>query len=184
MYANVFTKTSRDRILAMVIGAGTIGIFLLLGMAVYKDIDEVMAAQNDLVKPLAKFMPRLVKMAPARFFPLQGIETHQLAKFEEIGHPAGPLQVAMVLPADQRGDPLEEAVEGGGVLELVVGEARFHVLLDLELLQVLGAVLVVLDELPPLWPLILDVADLSSRADAPIDTFGGQFCGELVVVHE
>ena len=39
MYANVFTKTSRDRILAMVIGAGSIGLFLLLGMAVYKDVD-------------------------------------------------------------------------------------------------------------------------------------------------
>ena len=32
---------------------------------VYKDIDEVMAAQSDLVRPLAKFMPRLVKMSPA-----------------------------------------------------------------------------------------------------------------------
>jgi tRNA-splicing ligase RtcB len=31
---------------------------------VYKDIDEVMAAQSDLVEPLASFMPRLVKMAP------------------------------------------------------------------------------------------------------------------------
>ena len=31
----------------------------------YKDIDEVMAAQIDLVEPLAKFEPRLVKMAPA-----------------------------------------------------------------------------------------------------------------------
>jgi len=31
----------------------------------YKDIDEVMAAQQSLVKPLARFMPRLVKMAPA-----------------------------------------------------------------------------------------------------------------------
>ena len=31
---------------------------------VYKDIDEVMAAQASLVRPLAKFMPRLVKMAP------------------------------------------------------------------------------------------------------------------------
>jgi tRNA-splicing ligase RtcB (3'-phosphate/5'-hydroxy nucleic acid ligase) len=30
----------------------------------YKDIDEVMAAQNDLVEPLARFQPRLVKMAP------------------------------------------------------------------------------------------------------------------------
>ena len=31
----------------------------------YKDIDEVMAAQSDLVEPLAKFEPRLVKMAPS-----------------------------------------------------------------------------------------------------------------------
>ena len=31
----------------------------------YKDIDDVMAAQQDLVEPLAKFEPRLVKMAPA-----------------------------------------------------------------------------------------------------------------------
>ena len=30
----------------------------------YKDIDEVMAAQRDLVQPLARFEPRLVKMAP------------------------------------------------------------------------------------------------------------------------
>ena len=31
----------------------------------YKDIGEVMAAQSDLVQPVARFMPRLVKMAPA-----------------------------------------------------------------------------------------------------------------------
>jgi tRNA-splicing ligase RtcB (3'-phosphate/5'-hydroxy nucleic acid ligase) len=31
----------------------------------YKDIDEVMAAQQDLVEPLARFDPRLVKMAPS-----------------------------------------------------------------------------------------------------------------------
>jgi tRNA-splicing ligase RtcB len=31
---------------------------------VYKDIDSVMAAQADLVTPLARFMPRIVKMAP------------------------------------------------------------------------------------------------------------------------
>ena len=30
----------------------------------YKDIEEVMAAQHDLVEPLARFEPRLVKMAP------------------------------------------------------------------------------------------------------------------------
>jgi tRNA-splicing ligase RtcB len=32
---------------------------------VYKNIEEVMAAQTDLVEPLAKFSPRIVKMAPA-----------------------------------------------------------------------------------------------------------------------
>ena len=32
---------------------------------VYKDIDQVMADQSDLVEPLATFEPRLVKMAPA-----------------------------------------------------------------------------------------------------------------------
>ena len=32
---------------------------------VYKDIDQVMAAQGDLVEPLAVFLPRIVKMAPA-----------------------------------------------------------------------------------------------------------------------
>jgi len=32
---------------------------------VYKDIDEVMAAQSDLVERLARFHPKLVKMAPA-----------------------------------------------------------------------------------------------------------------------
>ena len=31
----------------------------------YKDIDEVMAAQGDLVETLARFEPRLVKMAPS-----------------------------------------------------------------------------------------------------------------------
>ena len=32
--------------------------------AVYKDIEQVMAAQSDLVRTLGKFEPRLVKMAP------------------------------------------------------------------------------------------------------------------------
>jgi tRNA-splicing ligase RtcB len=32
---------------------------------VYKDIDAVMAAQADLVEPIARFLPRIVKMAPA-----------------------------------------------------------------------------------------------------------------------
>ena len=31
----------------------------------YKDIDEVMDAQSDLVQKVARFDPRLVKMAPA-----------------------------------------------------------------------------------------------------------------------
>jgi tRNA-splicing ligase RtcB len=31
----------------------------------YKDIEQVMAAQQDLVQPLARFEPRLVKMAPS-----------------------------------------------------------------------------------------------------------------------
>lgn len=30
----------------------------------YKDIESVMAAQRDLVRPIARFMPRIVKMAP------------------------------------------------------------------------------------------------------------------------
>jgi tRNA-splicing ligase RtcB len=30
---------------------------------VYKNIDAVMAAQSDLVEPIAKFQPRIVKMA-------------------------------------------------------------------------------------------------------------------------
>jgi len=35
----------------------------------YKDIREVMAAQSDLVEPLARFDPKLVKMAPAGEWP-------------------------------------------------------------------------------------------------------------------
>jgi tRNA-splicing ligase RtcB len=31
----------------------------------YKDIDEVMRAQQDLARPVARFFPRIVKMAPA-----------------------------------------------------------------------------------------------------------------------
>jgi tRNA-splicing ligase RtcB len=31
----------------------------------YKNIDDVMTAQHDLARPIAKFIPRLVKMAPA-----------------------------------------------------------------------------------------------------------------------
>ena len=33
--------------------------------AVYKNIDEVMKAQSDLVEPLATFQPRMVRMAKA-----------------------------------------------------------------------------------------------------------------------
>ena len=36
----------------------------LMPMA-YKDIEEVMAAQTDLVEILARFEPKIVKMAPA-----------------------------------------------------------------------------------------------------------------------
>ncbi len=32
---------------------------------VYKDIEQVMAAQSDLVRPIARFNPRIVKMAPS-----------------------------------------------------------------------------------------------------------------------
>ena len=34
-------------------------------LGAYKPIDAVMAAQRDLVEPLARFEPRLVKMAPS-----------------------------------------------------------------------------------------------------------------------
>ena len=39
MLANVFTKTIRDRWMAMFIGAVTIGLLLLAGMAAYRSID-------------------------------------------------------------------------------------------------------------------------------------------------
>lgn len=39
MLANVFTKTVRDRTLGMVIGAMSLGVLLVFGMAVYRDID-------------------------------------------------------------------------------------------------------------------------------------------------
>jgi tRNA-splicing ligase RtcB len=34
------------------------------GPHAYKDIDEVMKAQSELVRKIAKFQPRIVKMAP------------------------------------------------------------------------------------------------------------------------
>jgi ABC-2 type transport system permease protein len=39
MLANVFTKTSRDRLTGMLIGAVAIALMLLMGTAVYKDVD-------------------------------------------------------------------------------------------------------------------------------------------------
>lgn len=39
MLANVFTKTVRDRTLGMLIGSVSIGVMLVFGMAVYRDID-------------------------------------------------------------------------------------------------------------------------------------------------
>ncbi|MFP3882835.1 MAG: ABC transporter permease subunit [Actinomycetota bacterium] len=39
MLANVFSKTVRDRTLGMVIGAMSLGVLLVFGMAVYRDID-------------------------------------------------------------------------------------------------------------------------------------------------
>lgn len=39
MLSNVFTKTTRDRMLAMLIGSISIGLMLWWGMAVYRDID-------------------------------------------------------------------------------------------------------------------------------------------------
>jgi tRNA-splicing ligase RtcB len=38
---------------------------LPIGGVLAKGIDEAMAAQSDLVEPLARFDPRLVKMAPS-----------------------------------------------------------------------------------------------------------------------
>ena len=35
----------------------------------YKNINDVMNAQLDLARPIARFMPRLVKMAPAGEIP-------------------------------------------------------------------------------------------------------------------
>jgi len=39
MFANVFTKTVRDRTLGMLIGTFSVGVMLLFGLAVYRDID-------------------------------------------------------------------------------------------------------------------------------------------------
>ena len=48
-------------LLCIAVGAGAAGA---LNMWYDADIDAVMAAQSDLVEPLARFEPRLVKMAP------------------------------------------------------------------------------------------------------------------------
>ena len=45
MLANVFTKAVRDRTLGMVIGAMSLGVMLLFGMAVYRDVDIVFYQQ-------------------------------------------------------------------------------------------------------------------------------------------
>src|SRR5207237_507332 len=47
----------------------------------YKDIDEVMAAQSDLVEPLARFEPRLVKMRRVASRP----RTDRYARFADQG---------------------------------------------------------------------------------------------------
>jgi ABC-2 type transport system permease protein len=39
MFANVFTKTVRDRTTGMLIGAFSVGVMLIFGMAVYRDVD-------------------------------------------------------------------------------------------------------------------------------------------------
>jgi beta-exotoxin I transport system permease protein len=39
MFANVFTKTVRDRTISMLVGAISLGIILWFGMAVYRDVD-------------------------------------------------------------------------------------------------------------------------------------------------
>lgn len=39
MFANVFTKTVRDRTISMLIGAVSLGVILWFGMAVYRDVD-------------------------------------------------------------------------------------------------------------------------------------------------
>lgn len=39
MFANVLTKTVRDRTVGMLVGAMSIGVMLLFGMAVYRDVD-------------------------------------------------------------------------------------------------------------------------------------------------
>ena len=51
---------ARGRPLLVLIGGPTADM-----SAIEQTIDEVMAAQRDLVEPLARFEPRLVKMAPS-----------------------------------------------------------------------------------------------------------------------
>ncbi len=54
MLANVFTKTIRDRWMAMAIGTSTLVVFLLLGMWVYRDID--LSLYTDLPEALRELM--------------------------------------------------------------------------------------------------------------------------------
>jgi ABC-2 type transport system permease protein len=54
MLANVFTKTTQDRWKAMAIGALTLGLFLVFGMAVYRDID--LSVYTDLPEAMRALM--------------------------------------------------------------------------------------------------------------------------------
>lgn len=54
MLANVVTKTARDRWKGMAIGAGALALFLLFGMAVYRDID--LSVYTDLPEAMRAVM--------------------------------------------------------------------------------------------------------------------------------
>ncbi|MDH3729991.1 MAG: ABC transporter permease [Acidimicrobiia bacterium] len=54
MLANVVTKTARDRWKGMAIGAGALALFLLFGMAVYRDID--LSVYTDLPEAIRAVM--------------------------------------------------------------------------------------------------------------------------------
>lgn len=54
MLSNIFMKTNRDRVIAMLVGASVLGFFLPWGMAVYKDID--LSFYNDLPEVFRSLM--------------------------------------------------------------------------------------------------------------------------------
>ncbi len=54
MLANVFTKTTQDRWKGMAIGALTLGLFLIFGMSVYRDID--LSVYTDLPEAMRALM--------------------------------------------------------------------------------------------------------------------------------